>query len=199
MIRGRPAGASRWRIALCAMVVAASCRKGPTWIVARGERCADGDTSAFSAALDAADSSALSGGEENLDRATRNIPGGFAAAFPENGQMVVLLVDPSKRDTALAALNGLAPIPPFDPQRATVRKARWTFAQLRAWQAYLTMQGGSSSVATVGINHAANRIEFGTVGENGRRELLRELESLDVPCDLAAVSVLGVWPRAATR
>jgi hypothetical protein len=125
----------------------------------------------------------------------REVPGGVGGIFRDGRVGYLWLVDPSKRSEAIAALAS-SPLGPglqqtgFPLQQAVVLKARWNFAQLADWFAYVTpraLHGVRWSSAD--IQEARNRLEFGVVDEAARLELERRLKTLDLPCNLIAIDI----------
>ena len=125
----------------------------------------------------------------------RELPGGFAGVLydtDDGGRPVLMLARP---DEAAAATAALAPhLPGFPVASATVRRARWDFAQLVNWYTYLMRQPAvweAGGLAMGDKDEVANRIELGVVDEAARARLTRALEGLDLPCDLVLVEVTG--------
>ena len=69
----------------------------------------------------------------------REVPGGFAGLYLEEGRVVVLLTDTLQRAAALPALRQrmLRWRPDLDYEGARVVQARWSFAELYDWSAYI--------------------------------------------------------------
>jgi hypothetical protein len=121
----------------------------------------------------------------------REAPGGIGGMFFDRGVGYLWLVDPSKRSEAIAAIAaaGIEPIG-FALQDAVVLKARWNFAQLAEWHAYVTSRallGVEWSYAD--IQEGRNRLEYGVVDEAALRSLESRLKRLDLPCNLIAVEI----------
>jgi hypothetical protein len=112
----------------------------------------------------------------------------------DNGRPVLMLTRPEEAAAAKAELAPLlrAQFPDFDLAGAEVRQARWDFAQLHDWQAYVLKQGIARSGS--GVNRSdndelANRISFGVVDAAARARVADELDALGVPCDLVLVKI----------
>lgn len=148
---------------------------------------------------------------ERMAEVAREVPGGwgglFYASSPESaanrtsGALTMYLVDPAKRDEAIAALRprlasatanatGGQIFP--DLANAQVRQGRWDFVQLYDWYLYLIQH--ASRVGGVQYHYSEiavsrNRIEFGVLDEAARQRLTARLNELDVPCFLVAVEI----------
>ena len=128
----------------------------------------------------------------------RRVPGGFAGAmFDRAGRPVLLLTDVTKAAEAKVALAGAFP-EHFDLVNAEVRVARWDYAQLRDWGAYLTRQlpvWAYDGVNGFGIDVALNRLAFFVDDAAARDRLVEAWSKLDLPfalpCDLANIEVTG--------
>lgn len=141
----------------------------------------------------------------------REVPGGwgglFYASSPESaanrtpGALTMYLVDPTKREEAIAALRPLlasattntsgGQIFP-DIANAQVRQGRWDLVQLYDWYLYLIQhvsRAGSVQYHYSEIAVSRNRIEFGVLDESARQRLTERLKELDVPCFLVAVEI----------
>jgi hypothetical protein len=124
----------------------------------------------------------------------RQAPGGFAGVLYDNGQPVLMLTRPEEAAAAKAELAPLlrTQIPDFDLAGAEVRPARWDFAQLHDWEAYLLKQGiarSGSGVNRSGKDQIANRLSFGVADAAARARVADELDALGVPCDLVLVKI----------
>jgi hypothetical protein len=129
----------------------------------------------------------LSDDNTALARATKDVPGGFAGAFDENGHSVLLLVEPEKRDSAVAVLTRAPRVPPIDYQNAEVRRATWTFYQLYAWSLVVIPAAADLGVSVTGIDQRANRVVIGAANAEARTRIIARLESLNFPCNLIQV------------
>jgi hypothetical protein len=128
----------------------------------------------------------------------RRVPGGFAGVmFDHAGRPVLFLTDVTRAAEAKTALAG-AFADRFDLANAEVRVARWNYAQLRDWQAYLTRnvpRSTNDGVNGFGIDVALNRLTF-FVDDAAARDRLVETWStmnlpVEVPCDLVNIKVTG--------
>jgi len=157
-----------------------------------------GDCSGPATSLDPARAAALPPRSPAMHPDTRwaelaaRVPGGFAGVLYEDGRPLLMLVHPEQ---GAAAKSALAPLlPDFDVAGASVRRARWDFAQLVDWYDYLTV--ATDVWATPGItlgdkDERLNRIVFGVTDAAARERLETRLGALDLPCDLVAVTVSG--------
>ena len=130
--------------------------------------------------------------DEGWAALARKVPGGFAGILYVDNKPVLLLTDPSQ---AAAAKEALArEIPWFDIPGAQVRKARWDFAQLYDWYAYLMIYGHvwQTPGMTMGDkDEAINRIRYGVLDNASRADLVSRLAGLNLPCDLIAIEITG--------
>jgi hypothetical protein len=129
-----------------------------------------------------------------LARMTADVPGGFAGTLVEHGRTIVLLADPAQRDAARTALNGLSMTGPRDFTHAEFRKATWTLGELVAWYRFIVANARSTAVRSSYINQPGNRIVLTVANGTDRQSVIRRLESLNLPCDLVNVEILGA-PR----
>ena len=118
------------------------------------------------------------------------IPGGWGGiASLERGPFGIYLIDTTQRRAALAALLSAGIQYISDSTKAV--QGRWTYDQLYDWFRYI-----HSHLHRVGVNMWAldewrNRIYYGALDEAAAVELSRQLASLNVPCFLVAVEVVG--------
>jgi hypothetical protein len=122
----------------------------------------------------------------------RQVPGGFAGVLYDNGQPVLMLTRPEEAQEAKAALASHFSPDFFDVARAEVRVARWDFAQLADWYAYLGTQGiwrPENGVHSGDKNEAVNRIVYGVLDAAAKARVAGELDALGVPCDLVLVKI----------
>ena len=120
------------------------------------------------------------------------MPGGFAGVLYDNGQPVLMLTRPEEAQEAKAALASHFSPDFFDVAKAEVRLARWDFAQLADWDAYLGTQGiwrPENGVRSGDKDESENRIVYGVVDAAARARVANELEALGVPCDLVLVEI----------
>ena len=120
--------------------------------------------------------------------AARELPGGIGGIFLDHGNYYVWLVDTTKKAEAFAGLaaKGFGGLFPFD--KAVALKARWDFAQLSEWFAYVVPRAlEGENVRSLDIQEAHNRLEFGVADENARRAVEAKLKGLDIPCNLVAL------------
>ena len=116
------------------------------------------------------------------------LPGGFAGAFYDSAHTpILMLAEPAESSAAKQALAGKVG---FLPQYATVRQARWNFAQLVDWYNYLHPRLG----VPVGADkdEAINRIRFMVATVEDRDRLVKALAQLPLPCDLVVVDLNGI-------
>jgi len=115
------------------------------------------------------------------------VPGGFAGAFYDSAHTpILMLTDPGQ---ASAAKQGLTGQLGFLPQYATVRQARWNFAQLVDWFNYIFPRLGVP--VTADKDEAINRIHFGVTSVEARDRVVAALAQLPLPCDLVVVDLKG--------
>jgi len=115
------------------------------------------------------------------------VPGGFAGAFYDSAHTpILMLTDPAQ---AAAAKQALAGHLGFLPQYATVRQARWNFAQLVDWFNYIVPRLGVP--VTADKDEAINRIHFGVTSVEARDRVVAALAQLPLPCDLVVVDLNG--------
>jgi hypothetical protein len=144
----------------------------------------------------------------------REVPGGWgglfyattaeSAAGRTQGPLTMYLVEPAKREEAIAALApllGSAGLERIVPELPTVqvRQGRWDYGQLYDWYHYLVQnvsRQGDIRYHSSGIAEARNRIEFGVVDEAARERLTTALNRLDIPCYLVAIEIS---PQPSTR
>jgi hypothetical protein len=124
--------------------------------------------------------------------AAREIPGGFAGEILEGG-VVIFLVDTTKRDTALAALAARGALLGRDPKHVRVRKARWDFAQLHDWYAYLNLHGfqRDPGLTSSGLDEAHNQVTYGVRDDETHKRYERRLVELGIPCGLVNIEIVG--------
>jgi len=124
--------------------------------------------------------------------AARTTPGGFGGLTAQGNERVLYLVDTSKRKDAVEALLAAGIIRPQDVRTATVRKARWTFAQLYDWYQYLNLHITlGEDVTARGIDEGQNRIYYAVRDANEFDKLQGTLKQLHVPCFLVFVDTSG--------
>jgi hypothetical protein len=131
----------------------------------------------------------------NVVTLAHQVPGGVGGIFMEQGVGYLWLVEPSKRTEAIAALAD-TPLGiglqqgGFPLKNAVVLKARWNFAQLADWYAYVTSRAlPGVQWTSADIQEARNRLEFGVISEAARLDLESRLKALDLPCNLVAVEI----------
>lgn len=126
----------------------------------------------------------------------RRVPGGLGGIFYEDGQLVMVLVDPAQREQAIAALEQL-----LDPMRdarlldelptTRVKQGRWDFGQLHDWYAFLHQAPLPAGQTFSEITVRQNRITFGVKDEETRQKATQVLDGLDIPCYLVALQIRG--------
>ena len=121
------------------------------------------------------------------------VPGGFAGVFYDEGRPVLMLTRPDEAAAAKAALAPRLGSGGFDVAGAEVRQARWDFAQLHDWFAYLNTQATvwdrANKVTIADTDEVANRIVIGAADAAARDRLAATLTSLGLPCDLVVVKI----------
>jgi len=119
------------------------------------------------------------------------IPGGFAGVLYDSAHNpILMLVDPTQATAAKRALDGKIRFP---LQQATVRRARWDFAQLVDWFNYLHPRLGVP--VTADKDEALNRIRFSVTSVELRDRVISALAQLPLPCDLVVVDLNGMTVR----
>ncbi|HXT15106.1 MAG TPA: hypothetical protein VN706_05720 [Gemmatimonadaceae bacterium] len=121
---------------------------------------------------------------------SRTTPGGFAGLVPAQNTNVYRvswysywLVDTTQRAAAEPLLRAAGI--PVD-SLSTVRKARWSWAQLFDWMGYL--QANVTGATMNDIDEATNRLHFGTADAEHERHMEQQLARLGVPCNLVWLS-----------
>jgi len=119
------------------------------------------------------------------------VPGGFAGVFYDSAHTpILLLTDPTQAVAAKEALTGKLGFP---VRQATVRRARWDFAQLVDWFTYLHPRLGVP--VTGDKDEALNRVRFSVTSVELRDRVVRALAQLPLPCDLVVVDLNGLTVR----
>jgi len=124
---------------------------------------------------------------------SRNVPGGFGGWFIRDSVPTIVLVDPSKRAQAVAALRaaGLTGI----PTTAAVERGRWTFGELYDWYQLLNSRIGVLGLPMArDIQESANRIEYEVYSEQDRATLEELFIRMRIPCRLVAIYVSPYGP-----
>jgi hypothetical protein len=129
----------------------------------------------------------------------REVPGGFAGLYlepPIEGnrspqRLIVRLVRPEMRDQVIGTIaSRLRATYQVDFETAAAQRARWDWAQLYDWHAYLVPHALKvGDLREADLNEVRNRIEYGVVSDSARTELLRHFEQLGVPCGLVDVRI----------
>jgi len=119
------------------------------------------------------------------------VPGGFAGTLYDSAHTPVLML--TRPAEAAAAKRALAGKLQFPLQQATVRQARWDFAQLVDWFNYLFPRLGVP--VTADKDEALNRIRFSVTSVELRDRVVSALAQLPVPCDLVVVDLNGLTVR----
>lgn len=115
------------------------------------------------------------------------VPGGFAGFFYDSTHTpILLLTQPTQAVAAQRALAGKIGLPP----NATVRQARWDFAQLVDWFNYLLPRLGVG--VTADKDESIDRIRFSVTSIAARDSVVRALAALPLPCDLVVVDLNGL-------
>jgi len=122
-------------------------------------------------------------------RLARTVPGGFAGVFRDSSHVqVLMLTQPARADAAKQALSGRLGI---SVTEATVREARWDFAQLVDWFNYLFPRLRVGPVSG-DKDESINRIRLSVTTVALRDSLVRSLAALPLPCDLVVVDLRGI-------
>ncbi|HEY8176876.1 MAG TPA: hypothetical protein VIF32_14355, partial [Gemmatimonadaceae bacterium] len=100
----------------------------------------------------------------------------------------VWLVDTTKKAEAFAGLAAKGSAGSFPFEKAVALKARWDFAQLSEWFAYVVPRAvEGENWRSLDIQEAHNRLEFGVADEETRHAVEARLKTLDIPCNLVAL------------
>jgi hypothetical protein len=142
-------------------------------------------------------------GDDRWADLAASAPGGFAGAYLESAggtataakprRLVVRLVRPEQRDSALRAL--LPTIrelrgPEIDRGGVVVAPARWDFAQLLEWRRFLEPHAHAvAKVVSTDIDESHNRISYAVKTSADRGALIEHLGTLGIPCGLVDVRV----------
>ena len=117
----------------------------------------------------------------------REVPGGYGGLYLDGGRVVVLLTDTLRKDAARRELARRIPRPDLDIERARVIPARWTFAQLHDWWAYISARRVRFEGATMfDIDERANRLVYGFRDSTALRRAEEDVRPLELPCYLVA-------------
>lgn len=114
------------------------------------------------------------------------VPGGWGGFFLENGVPTIYLIDPARKDAAIAVLTTEG-LPVTSSTR--VKQGRWDFAQLYHWYRYLLPRIRGEGLTTGDIQETRNRLEFGVIDEAARARVEQALARLGVPCFLVAIEI----------
>jgi hypothetical protein len=120
------------------------------------------------------------------------VPGGFAGVLYDSAHTPILML--TKPAQATAAKQALVGKISFPLQQATVRQARWDFAQLVDWFNYVFPRLGVGPV-TADKDEALNRIRFSVTSVELRDRVVSALAQLPLPCDLVVVDLNGLSIR----
>ena len=128
--------------------------------------------------------------DEAWARLARTVPGGFAGVVYDTTikTQVLMLTQPARAAEAEAALAKWLP----GIGGATVREARWDFAQLVDWYNYLMPRMKGVGAVSSDKDENINRIEFGATSIAARDSVVRALSAFPLPCDLVVVDLHGL-------
>lgn len=131
--------------------------------------------------------------DSSLDVATRDVPGGFAGMLHVDSgpRRILFLTNLGDAHRALEALQRVPGLGVPAEEHVVFRRARWTLAQLVGWYPYVVAHAGSP-LRAASIDTPGNRIVIGVDDERRRREVIKRFETLNLPCQLVAVEVIGV-------
>ena len=122
----------------------------------------------------------------------RQVPGGWGGFFLVDGQPTVYLVEPGRRDEALAALHLLWDWTPYDIRQSDVWQGRWDFAQLYDWRRYIDVAvGWPEGLTSSDLDEFRNRIAYGVRDEGIAASFGALLDSANLPCELVLIEVGG--------
>lgn len=123
------------------------------------------------------------------------VPGGFAGVFYDSTHTPILMLrEPGQATPAKQALAGKISFP---VEQATVRQARWDFAQLVDWFNYLLPRLGVP--VTGDKDEVLNRVRFSVTSVELRDRVISALARLPLPCDLVVVDLNGLTVRLDSR
>jgi len=127
--------------------------------------------------------------DDEWDDIARQVPGGWGGIFPDEGQWVMYLVDTTKYDEAVVALNETELFRHYDFSLFLVRQGLWDFAQLHDWQLYIVTRGvWPDGIISSDIDETRNRLVYGVLAEQGH--IVEDFfNSLNLPCDLLLLEV----------
>lgn len=119
----------------------------------------------------------------------RQVPGGWGGAFLVNGQFTMYLVQPDRREKAIAALISLG-FGNTAVRGAEVWQGRWDFAQLYDWRRYINLTvGWREGLVFSDLDEFQNRIVFGVRGAEAAGSVEALLDALHLPCELVVLEV----------
>lgn len=119
----------------------------------------------------------------------RTVPGGFAGIFYDSTHTpILMLTQPARAAEARDSLMRRMPGLPFGS--ATVREARWDFAQLVDWYNYLLPRITVANV-TSDKDESIDRIRLSVTSIAARDSLVSALSAFTLPCDLVVVDLNG--------
>ena len=124
---------------------------------------------------------------------SRAAPGGFSGLWLDASRRVVLaLTDTSLRASAATYVNAHPELSGgFIVADGPVQAARWSFAQLWAWDAYLLdIYGTKPSVQSVDRDEVRNRIRIGLEHSVARSQLAARLRERGIPCNLVTLTLV---------
>lgn len=145
-----------------------------------------------SAAAALLNDSSIANGDMQWAKLALQVPGGFAGIYlGDDGKPVLLLTHPEKKHAAIAALatRQFVYLPPgAELRNATVKRARWDFAQLYDWSQQLMAIVGRAAPSTLDIDEVHNRIAVTVPPENLKR-FREDLNKLSLPRGLVSVGL----------
>ena len=190
----------RWSLtAIVFVLVSTSCDQSkpkPGLVaMARGKACAD-SVNRRPPLKDRPVVDSLTGDGSRMTRASLVVPGGLGGIFLNGDAFVVLLVDTTKRDSAIAALLRRPDMPQLNTDHVVIRQARWSYAELVEWYQYIIPRTAHEAISSSSIDLVQNRVTISVTNEDARAAVLKLVESLPIPCNLIAITLMD-YPRPA--
>lgn len=126
--------------------------------------------------------------DEEFAQLAEIVPGGFGGVYLDSRlRVVVILVDPTQREAALAVLAKWKN--DMDWNNARVVKGDYDFAQLKSYYDRL-IQTLRQPIVSYDIDEVLNRIVLGVLDDEERVRVAREIVALgDLPCDVVLIKL----------
>ncbi len=126
--------------------------------------------------------------DEEFAELAEIVPGGFGGVYLDSRlRVVVILVDPTQREAALAVLATWKD--DMDWGNARVVRGDYDFAQLKRYYDRL-IQALRQPIVSYDIDEVLNRIVLGVLDQEERERVAREIVALgDVPCGVVLIKL----------